>query len=96
VSIFTICVAAFSAFANIPGRVSTSSVAMPLAIATGLPLSVPAWYIEPDGATCSHEVAPPAVGPDRHAAAEDLAEGGEIGRHADRAPARHRSPPGSR
>ncbi|MEL7089266.1 MAG: sodium-dependent bicarbonate transport family permease [Planctomycetota bacterium] len=31
---------------------SASYIAVPAAIASGLPLSVPAWYIGPSGATC--------------------------------------------
>ena len=48
---------------------------MPAAIASGLPLSVPAWYTGPSGRELVHDVRAPAEGADRQAAADDLPEG---------------------
>ena len=53
---------------------------MPAATATGLPLSVPAWYTGPSGASCSMQVRGAAERRERQAAADDLAEGDEVGR----------------
>ena len=62
---------------------SSSSVAIPAAIASGWPDSVPAWYIGPVGRDERHQVAPAAVCADRHPAADDLAEHGEVRPHAE-------------
>ena len=48
----TSCAVALAAPSNTPGLVSSCSVTRPAVIASGLPDSVPAWYIGPAGATC--------------------------------------------
>ena len=58
-----------------------SSAASPAAVASGLPASVPAWNTGPSGDSVSMISSAPADGADRQAAADDLAERGQVGRH---------------
>ena len=63
-----------------PGLRNSLQRREPARRATGLPDSVPAWYTGPERRQMLHDVAPPAEGADRHAAADHLAERGEVGR----------------
>ena len=74
--------AVFSSVAYGSSRSIRSSVASPAATATGFPLSVPAWYTGPVGASCSiRSRRPPNAA--REPAAHHLAEDREVGDHVE-------------
>jgi hypothetical protein len=52
-------------------------------MARGLPESVPAWYTGPARRDEVHDLAPPAVGPDRQASPDDLAKRREVRAHTE-------------
>ncbi len=54
------------------------NVSMPAVIASGLPDSVPAWYIGPAGATISMISRRPTISANGQPAANDFAQGGDI------------------
>ena len=68
------------AFRKIPGLRSSSSAAMPAAIATGFPESVPAWYIDPNGATFRMISSFAPYAPTGNPAADDLAQARNVGK----------------
>ena len=66
-------------------RRAASRAARPAAVASGFPDRVPAWYTGPSGREVVHHVGPPTERADVEAAADHLAEAGEVGRDAEQA-----------